>query len=153
LISKSEKFRKMLEEHKISCFNEEKIKDELNTVLFRSVMEIDGQRLPMVVIIDDSIYVVSRVLVAGKCINEKNREAVGVFLNKLNGSYKTFKFYTTDAGEVVLDACLPTTVEQFEPDMVRAMIDLSVKCLEEGIFRTLMRIVWGQSKEHDGQII
>ncbi len=143
--SKSEKFRKMLEEHKINCFNEEPVKDELNTVLFRSVMEIEGQRLPLVVVIDDSIYVICRVLVAGKCLTDKNQADVGRFINKLNGNYKTFKFYTTDAGEIIMDTCLPTTAEQFEPDMVRALIDLAVKCLEEN-YRPLMQIVWGETK-------
>lgn len=143
---KSEKFTKMLKEHKINCFNEEPVKDELNTVLFRSVMEIEGQRLPLVVVVDDSIYVICRVLVAGKCINDKNRTDVGNFINKLNGNYKTFKFYTTEAGEIVMDTCLPTTVEQFEPDMVRALIDLAVKCLEEN-YRALMKLVWSDAKD------
>lgn len=145
--SKSEKFSKMLTEHKINCFNEEQLKDELNTTLFRSVMEIEGQRLPLVVVIDDSIYVVCRVLVAGKCVTDKNRAEVGNFINKLNSNYKTFKFYTTEAGEIIMDSCLPTTVEHFEPDMVRALIDLSVKCLEEGSFRSLMKMVWNEGKE------
>jgi hypothetical protein len=137
----------MLDDHKIGCFHEEQIKDELNTTLFRSVMEIEGQRLPMVVVIDDSIYVVSRVLVAGKCVNEKNRAEVTGFINRLNGLYKTFKFYLTDTGEIVMDACIPTTIEHFEPDMIRAMIDLGIKCLEEGNYRALMKIVWGNGKE------
>lgn len=144
--TKSEKFTKMLKKHKITCFNEETIKDELNTVLFRSVMEIEGQRLPLVVILDDSIYVMCRVLVAGKCLNAKNRIEVGNFINKLNSNYKSFKFYATDAGEIVMDTCIPTTVEQFEPDMVRALIDLAVKCLEEN-YRPLMKLVWVDAKD------
>lgn len=143
---KSKKFAKMLKEHEISCFNEETLKDELNTVLYRSVMEIEGQRLPLVVILDDSIYAICRVLVAGKCLNDKNRIEVGTFINKLNSNYKTFKFYSTEADEIVMDTCIPTTVEQFEPDMIRALIDLAVKCLEEN-YRPLMKIVWADTKD------
>ncbi len=139
---KAEKFSSMLKENKISVFAEEHLKDELHTSLFRSGMEIEGQRLPIVVIIDDSIFVICRILVAGKCINEANRAGVNDFLNKLNASYKSFKYFVTEGGEIVMDICLPTTVEQFEPNMVRALIDLSIKNWEEN-YRPLMKIVWG----------
>jgi hypothetical protein len=143
---KAKKFAKMLKENKMNVFQEETLKDELKTVLFRSNMEIEGQRLPLVVVIDESIYVLCRILVAGKCIKKENEVEVTRLLNHLNRSYKTFKFYTTEAGEIVLDACLPTTVEQFEPNMVRALIDLSVKNLEEN-YSIIMQKVWGNRAE------
>ncbi len=142
--TKAEKFAKMLTDNGINCFSPEEVKDELNTVLFRSSMEIEGQRLPLVVIIDDSIYVICRTLVAGKCLTDANRLETLKFLNTLNSSYKTFKYFVTEAGEIVMDICLPTTSEQFEPNMIRALIDLSVKNLEEN-YRPLMQIVWGNS--------
>ncbi len=143
---KAKKFAKMLKENKMNVFQEETLKDELKTVLFRSNMEIEGQRLPLVVVIDESIYVLCRILVAGKCIKKENEVEVTRLLNHLNRSYKTFKFYTTEAGEIVLDACLPTTAEQFEPNMVRALIDLSVKNLEEN-YSIIMQKVWGNRAE------
>ncbi len=142
--TKAEKFAKMLTDNEINCFVSEETKDELNAVLFRSTMEIEGQRLPLVVIIDDSIYVICRTLIAGKCLTDKNRLEVLKYLNGLNSSYKTFKYFVTEAGEIVMDICLPTTNEQFEPNMIRALIDLSVKNLEEN-YRPLMQIVWGDS--------
>lgn len=142
--TKAEKFSKMLSETGINCFVPEEAKDDLNTVLFRSSMEIEGQRLPLVIIIDDSIYVICRTLVAGKCLTENNRFETLKYLNSLNSTYKTFKYFVTDAGEIVMDICLPTTNEQFEPNMIRALIDLSVKNLEEN-YRPLMQIVWGNS--------
>ena len=57
---KAEKFEKMLKENKIECFQKEEIKDELHTVLYRSFMEIEGLQLPVVVILDDSIYSIFR---------------------------------------------------------------------------------------------
>jgi hypothetical protein len=139
---KAEKFAKMLKENEINCFTAEEAKDDLNTALFRSSMEIEGQRLPLVVIIDDSIYVICRTLVAGKCVTGENRLETLKYLNTLNCSYKTFKYFATDAGEIVMDICLPTTVEQFEPNMIRALIDLAVKNLEEN-YRKLMQTIWG----------
>lgn len=139
---KAKKFAKMLKDNEMNVFQEETLKDELKTVLFRSNMEIEGQRLPLVIVIDESIYVICRILIAGKCIKKENEFEVSQLLNHFNRSYKTFKFYTTEAGEIVLDACLPTTAEQFEPNMVRALIDLSVKNLEEN-YSIIMQKVWG----------
>ncbi len=136
---KAEKFAKMLKEAEINCFSEEELKDDLNTVLFRSSMEIEGQRLPLVVIIDDSIYVICRTLIAGKCVIDANRNETLKLLNSLNSNFKTFKYFATEAGEIIMDICLPTTNETFEPNIIRA---LSVKNLEEN-YRPLMQIVWG----------
>lgn len=139
---KAEKFAKMLKDTGINCFVDEQIKDEIHTVLFRSSMEIEGQRLPLVVIIDDSIYVICRTLIAGKCLTDANRNETLKFLNTLNSNFKTFKYFATEAGEIIMDICLPTVNEQFEPNIIRALIDLSVKNLEEN-YRPLMQIVWG----------
>ena len=45
--SKAVKFEKFLNEKEIKCFQKEEIKDELETVVFRSFMEVEGQNLPM----------------------------------------------------------------------------------------------------------
>lgn len=140
--AKAEKFAKMLSDTQINCFSNEELKDDLNTVLFRSSMEIEGQRLPVVVIIDDSIYVICRTLIAGKCITDANRLEALKLLNSLNGNFKTFKYFATEAGEIIMDVCLPTTNETFEPNIIRALIDLSVKNLEEN-YRPLMQVIWG----------
>ncbi len=142
--AKAEKFAKMLKDNDIKCFSSEELKDEMNPVLFRSSMEIEGQRLPLIVVIDDSIYIICRTLVAGKCVTDANRTAILRHLNMLNGSYKTFKYFITDAGEILMDLCLPTTNEIFDPNMVRGLIDLCVKNLEEN-YRQLMQTVWGNS--------
>ena len=61
---KAEKFEKMLVENSTpeidltKIFQKEERKDELNTVLFRSFMQIEGLQLPLVVILDNSIYTI-----------------------------------------------------------------------------------------------
>lgn len=140
---KAEKFQEMLNKNELKFFQQEEVKDdEFNTSLFRSSMEIEGQKLPLVVIVDDSIFVVCRTLIVAKAVKDDNVAEVLDFLNKLNGSYKVLKYYLTKDKELILDCCLPTTVEGFEPDMVRALIDLSVKNLEQN-YRPIMQKVWG----------
>ena len=110
---KAEKFAKMLKENKIECFQKEEVKDELNTVLFRSFMEIEGLQLPVVVILDDSIYSIFRTLVIGKGVNEKNRNDVVNVVNTLNSTYKAFKYIVSETGEIILDVCIPCTDDAF----------------------------------------
>ena len=138
---KAEKFEKMLKENKIECFQKEEIKDELHTVLYRSFMEIEGLQLPVVVILDDSIYSIFRTLVIGKGVNENNRNDVNNIVNTLNSTYKAFKYIATEAGEIVLDVCVPCSDETFDPNLIRVMIDVAIKNLNEN-YRKIVKIVW-----------
>lgn len=138
---KAEKFEKMLKENKIECFQKEEIKDELHTVLYRSFMEIEGLQLPVVVILDDSIYSIFRTLVIGKGVNEKNRNDVNNIVNTLNSTYKAFKYIATEAGEIVLDVCVPCSDETFDPNLIRVMIDVAIKNLNEN-YRKIVKTVW-----------
>ena len=138
---KAEKFEKMLKENKIECFQKEEVKDELNTVLFRSFMEIEGLQLPVVVILDDSIYSIFRTLVIGKGVNEKNRNDVVNVVNTLNATYKSFKYIVSETGEIILDACVPCTDENFDPNLIRVMIDVAIKNLNEN-YRKIVKTVW-----------
>ncbi len=138
---KAEKFEKMLKENKIECFQKEEIKDELHTVLFRSFMEIEGLQLPVVVILDDSIYSIFRTLVIGKGVNEKNRNDVINIVNTLNSTYKAFKYIATEAGEIVLDVCVPCSDDTFDPNLIRVMIDVAIKNLNEN-YRKIVKTVW-----------
>ena len=139
---KAEKFEKMLKENKIECFQKEVVeKDELHTVLFRSFMEIEGLQLPVVVILDDSIYSIFRTLVIGKGVNEKNRNDVINIVNTLNATYKSFKYIVSENGEIILDACVPCTDETFDPNLIRVMIDVAIKNLSEN-YRKIVKTVW-----------
>ena len=139
---KAEKFEKMLKENKIECFQKEVVeKDEMHTVLFRSFMEIEGLQLPVVVILDDSIYSIFRTLVIGKGVTEKNRNDVINVVNTLNATYKSFKYIVSETGEIILDACVPSTDEAFDPNLIRVMIDVAIKNLNEN-YRKIVKTVW-----------
>ena len=104
---KAEAFKKYLEEKNITCFAIDKIADDkLNTVVFRSYIEVEKQQLPTIIILDSSIYGMVRVQIAGNVLNEKNELAVLKEINKLNRQYKVFKYYFTDDGSLFLDSCL-----------------------------------------------
>ena len=72
---KAEEFKKYLDEKKIEgVFAIEEVEgdDEWQTVLFRSQVDIQGNKLPTVVIFDKSVYGLLRVLIAPQVLREDN---------------------------------------------------------------------------------
>ncbi len=121
--AKAEKFKAYYDEHDPKAFTAEEVKDDqMHTVVFRSSIEVKGQRLPLVVLADDSIYFITRVIIAGQVVNDDNRAKIVDFLNLCNQQYKIFKFYVAQGGEIVLDCCIAATEEQFDPAMINVLI-------------------------------
>ncbi len=143
---KAEKFKKMCDENKINCFQIEELKDQLHTVLFRSFLEIEGMQLPIVIILDDSIYPIIRTQVIGKGVNENNKNDVVNIVNSLNASYKAFKYIVSEQGEIILDACLPCSNDTFDPNLIRVMIDVAITNLTEN-YKNIVKTVWEDNKE------
>ena len=139
--AKVTKFNAFLQENNINCFQAQAIENEMHSVLYRSFMEVNGQNLPTMVVVDDSIYVMVQVRVAGAVIKEANRTAVMEHINALNEKYKVFKYYINEAGDIVIESCIPSTDEDFVPGLVHAVIDVVLKHLQEEYPR-IMKLVW-----------
>ena len=134
-------FQTFLDEHQIGCFRAETIDDAFHTTVFRSRIEACGQSLPTAVILDDSIYTVIRVrITANVCVNG-NTQRLEQFCNARNRSYKSFKYYLAENGDIYLDVCLIATAEAFRADTVYTMLDVLVKHITEG-YSSVMRAVW-----------
>lgn len=138
---KIEQFDKMLEENKISAFVTEKFKDDLHTVAYRSNMEIKGQDLPMALMLDDSIYTVIHVVIALNVANDDNKVKIAGCLNDFNRQFKSFKYYISENNDVLLDCCIPSSDEHFDTELVRAMLDVILKHLEEK-YAEVMKMIW-----------
>ena len=139
--AKATKFNAFLQENNINCFQAQGVVNGMHSVLYRSFMEINGQNLPTMVVVDDSIYVMVQVRVAGAVIKEANRTAVMEHINALNEKYKVFKYYINEAGDIVIESCIPSTDEDFVPGLVHAVIDVVLKHLQEEYPR-IMKLVW-----------
>ena len=134
------KFHEFLIDKGITVFSTESMEDEANTVFFRSRIEAAGQLLPVVVIIDASIFTIIRVQLAGD-IPEEKRERLTMYLNGLNLYYKTFKYYMSPEGRICLDMCIPAKDEAFDAELVYGMLSTLVQHLQEHIGE-LMEAVW-----------
>lgn len=94
-------------------------------------------------VIDDSIYVMLQVRVGAGLVKEANKAAVLAHLNALNENYKVFKYYADEAGNIIIESCIPSTDEQFVPQMIHAVIDVIVDHLNTE-YPKLMKAVWAE---------
>lgn len=141
---KAESFKAFLDNAKINVFAVEEVADDaLNSVVFRSHLEIEGNQLPTIVVLDDSVYSMIRILIAPKVENEKKAQKVRALLNDFNKQYKVFKYYLDDNNAVVLDLCLVTPGEKIEGELIYAMFDLVINHLNES-YKSLMEAIWGK---------
>lgn len=139
---KAAKLESYFQEQKLTCFQKEELKDdEVHTVIFHSNVEVDKQTLPMGIIVDDTIYTIIRVQVGSGLVKERNQTNFIKYMNELNRSFKVFKYVSADNGDVFLDACLPSTPESFDPEMVRVVLNVIVEHLHDK-YDELMKKAW-----------
>ena len=139
--TKAQKYSDFLKANEIKAFEVQEVENEMHSVLYRSFMEVSGQNLPTMLVLDDSIYVMLQVRVAAGVVKEANRAAVVEHLNQLNEKYKVFKYYVNEAGDIVIESCIPSTDDSFVPEMVNAVIDVILKHLVEE-YPQMMKIFW-----------
>ena len=138
---KATKFTNFINERNINVFQMQEIDGDMHPVVYRSAMEVGGQNLPTMLVIDDSIYVMLQVRVGSGLVKESNKAAVMEHMNSLNENYKVFKYYANENGDIVIESCIPTTDEEFMPELVHAVIDVVLKHLNEE-YPKLMKTVW-----------
>ncbi len=138
---KAKKFSQYLNDKQVSAFTTEELDDELHSVVFRSRMDIRGNSLPTIIIWDDSIYGMIRVLVAPRALKESNKEGLLDLINGYNKKYKSFKYYVDDEGSLILDACMLAKTNEADGDMVYILLDVLVQHLHE-VYAEIMKAAW-----------
>ena len=145
--TKAEVFNKYLEEKEIKAFQVEEIADDAqHTVVYRSHIEVEGQQLPTLVLLDDSVFSMVRVQVAPQALTEENELELQRMVSEYNMKFKPFKLYFDQNGALVLDVCLLTPGQKEEDfaqlgDEVYGMFDVLIKFLEEN-YRGWMKKIW-----------
>ena len=145
--TKAEVFSKYLEDKEIKAFQVEEIADDAqHTVVYRSHIEVEGQQLPTLVLLDDSVFSMVRVQVAPQALTEENELELQRMASEYNMKFKPFKLYFDQNGALVLDVCLLTPGQKEEEfaqlgDEVYGMFDVLIKFLEEN-YRGWMKKIW-----------
>lgn len=138
---KADKFQSYLKENKVDFFKRDDKHDESNTVLFRSNIAVERQKIPVNIITDSSIYTLIRVFIGSGLIKDVNRSKFENFLNVQNRSYKVFKYAATEDGDIFLDACIPSMQDSFDPRVVRIVLDVIVDHLTHE-YKNVMKLAW-----------
>ena len=138
---KSKKFQSYLDNNDLKFFQQNVTHDEADTVVFQSNIQVEGQTLPVGIITDDTICTIIRVQIGTGLVKEENKAKLNEYLNSLNRSYKVFKYVVAEDGSVFLDACLPSTNEGFDPEVVRVVLDVIVDHLTQE-YKNIMKSAW-----------
>ena len=144
---KAEVFNKYLEEKEIKAFQVEEIADDAqHTVVYRSHIEVEGQQLPTLVLLDDSVFSMVRVQIAPQALTAENELELQRLASEYNMKFKPFKLYFDQNGALVLDVCLLMPGQKEEDftqlgDEVYGMFDVLIKFLEEN-YRGWMKKIW-----------
>ena len=142
---KTLKLKEFLEENKIECFQIEERNDENETAVFHSLMQVKGQTLPFAILLDKSVYGLLQVRLAPEIIKGEVLAKVATYLNEMNNNYRVFKFVITNEGDLLLNACIVSKDDAFDPALVNAIIAETVKFLEAE-YASIMAKVWEEIK-------
>ena len=143
--AKTAKLKEFFAENKIECFQVEERNDENETAVFRSLMQVKGQTLPFAVLIDKSVYALLQVQLAPALVKDEAFAKIAGFLNEMNNNYRVFKFVVTNEGDLLLNACIVSKDDAFDPALVNAIIAETVKFLEAE-YASIMAKVWEEIK-------
>ena len=139
--AKTTKLKDFFAENKIECFQVEERNDENETAVFRSLMQVKGQTLPFAVLLDKSVYALLQVQLAPAIIKGDVLSKVAAYLNEMNNNYRVFKFVVTNEGDLLLNACVVSKDDNFDPALVNAIIAETVKFLE-GEYASILAKIW-----------
>ncbi|SDF31586.1 YbjN domain-containing protein [Sporomusa acidovorans] len=144
---KADKFQEFLDSHQITCFGREEKNDDLHTVIFRTNLGVGGQQLPVVLVTDDSLHTLLQVRVVPAAVQGVNSQTVLFYVNELNRTYKSFKYFISEDNALILDVCLTAASEQCEPQLVSLGLDIMLRHLQEE-YPALMRVIWAEAPQN-----
>ncbi len=116
--------------------------DQAHTVVFESAMEVERQKLPTRLYIDDSFYIMLTVRLAVGVVTDSNRGPLLERLNYLNGRYKVFKYYLSQEGDIFLESCIPTGPDHLDCELIYTIILRVVLPHLQEEYKNIMKLVW-----------
>lgn len=107
--------------------------------IFRSLLNIEGQNLPVFIVLNNSIY--SFIQVHLVTIPEEKRTKCLPFLNELNEKYTMLNYLINSQGNIVLNCNVTALDNNFEPAIFITLIDQIILHLQDN-YSALMKKVW-----------
>ena len=110
-----------------------------NNEIFESRMLIEGQALPMFIVVNSTVY--SYIHVHLVTITPEKLEKCNEYLNRLNDSFPMLKYFINNVGNVVLTCSVPAADDKFDSALIFALVDQVKAHLEEN-YKELMKKIW-----------
>ena len=137
----AEAFKAYLDKNGIKVFEAEELQGaNQQTTVFRSYITTNGQQLPTIVILDESVFAILRVQISPRALTEKNQLELLKMINEESAAYKPFKFYLNGNGDLMMDVCL-FIEEELKGDAVYTLFSVIVNYLDAN-YRKLMKCIW-----------
>lgn len=134
--------KEFIKEKNINGFEILEPKEEGKATVFKGFLGFKGQRLPLAIIVDTTIYGLLQVEVARGVVSKENKEKMLELVNKYNIKYRMLT-YTLINGAIVLNCSIPATNEHFEPALFMVMIEQIEKHLNE-VYSDIMSTAWSK---------
>ena len=91
----------------------------------------DGYQVPMIVVLDNTVYSIVRIWAALRSVTAENSTKIADYINQMNRQFKSFKYYVNEDGDLVLDAVVPCDAEHFDAKLMTEIIDSAYAHLQE----------------------
>ena len=127
MIEAAKTFEEYLKKENISGFQVREAGDDRDTAIFESEVEIEGRRLPIVVLIDATAYATIRIRLAQNAVDDTNAMLLTGWLMRQNQDSRLIKFYLTSDTTILADVIVPHNPEAFDPDVMTSVLRVFIR--------------------------
>ena len=127
MIEAAKTFEEYLKKENISGFQVREAGDDRDTAIFESEVEIEGRRLPIVVLIDATAYATIRIRLAQNAVDDTNAMLLTGWLMRQNQDGRLIKFYLTSDTTILADVVVPHNPEAFDPDVMTSVLRVFIR--------------------------
>ena len=127
MIEAAKTFEEYLKKENISGFQVREAGDDRDTAIFESEVEIEGRRLPIVVLIDATAYATIRIRLAQNAVDDTNAMLLTGWLMRQNQDSRLIKFYLTSDTTILADVVVPHNPEAFDPDVMTSVLRVFIR--------------------------
>ena len=120
-------FEEYIKKENITGFQIREPGDERQTTVFESELEIEGRRLPILVIIDATAYATVRIRLAQNAVDDTNAMLLTGWLMRQNQDSRLVKFYLTSDTAILADVVVPHNPDAFDPEVMVSVLRVFIR--------------------------
>ncbi|MBQ2113465.1 MAG: hypothetical protein II195_00015 [Selenomonadales bacterium] len=138
---KATKLSAYFNQKEITGFRMHEAKDQMNTAVFHTGLQSEGKTLPMMVILDSSMFITIEVWIANKLVTPENRSKILPILDDMNSMQKLFRYFTREEdGGLFLSTCMMAKDDTSDPEVVHALMDITAQHVSNDVPDMMKRI-------------